>query len=156
VYCKVVVRNIPLKLDTKLDFINGITFTVGKKSQSLVIFLNGEYENKIAVSSVSKTNWKKTQDALKKALESKVVSKEHINLVLDNLDNNSDTICRRRLVAVGLLPELASVRIAKVRSFSLSFNILYSSKPSITFFPVMRWTGSKQKQQASFHLYPLL
>jgi hypothetical protein len=87
-----VVENIPLKLDAKLNFINSFTFMVNKKSQSLIIFLNGDYDNKIAVSSVSKTNWKKTQDALREALESKGVNEEHINLVLDNLDNNSDTV----------------------------------------------------------------
>jgi DNA-binding transcriptional ArsR family regulator len=86
------IRNIPLKFDAKVDFINGITFKVSRKSQNLVIFLNGDYENKIAVSSVSKTNWKKTQNSLKEALESKGVSSDHINLVLDNLDNNSDVI----------------------------------------------------------------
>jgi hypothetical protein len=87
-----VVENIPLKLDAKLNFVNSFTFMVNKKSQSLVIFLNGNYDNKVVVSSVSKSNWKKTQDALREALESKGVSKEHINLVLDHLDNNSDTI----------------------------------------------------------------
>ena len=87
-----VIKNIPLKLDTKLDFVNGFMFKVSKKSQSLVIFLNSIYDNKIAVSSVSKTNWKKTQNSLKEALESKGVSKDHINLILDTLDNNSDIV----------------------------------------------------------------
>ena len=87
-----VVRSIPLKLDEKVDFVNSFTFKVSKKSLSLVIFLNGDYENKIAVSSVSKTNWKKTQNSLKEELESKGVSNDHINLILDNLDNNSDII----------------------------------------------------------------
>jgi|GEM_PF-1514401 predicted transcriptional regulator len=87
-----VVRSIPLKLDAKVDFVNSFTFMVSKKSQSLVIFLNGKYENKIAVSSVSKTNWKKTHNALKEELESKGVSNDHINLILDNLDNNSEII----------------------------------------------------------------
>ena len=44
-----VVISIPLKLDAKVDFVNSFTFMVSKKSQSLVIFLNGKYENKIAV-----------------------------------------------------------------------------------------------------------
>jgi hypothetical protein len=87
-----VVRSIPLKLDTKVDFVNGFTLMVNKKSQNLVIFLNGTYENKIANSSVSKTNWKKTQNSLKEALESKGVNNDHINLILDTLDNNSDII----------------------------------------------------------------
>ncbi|MGC1134227.1 MAG: hypothetical protein WA941_15480 [Nitrososphaeraceae archaeon] len=87
-----VVKSIPLKLDMKVDFVNSFTFNVGKNSHSLVIFLNGAYENKIAVSSVSKTNWKKTQNSLKEALESKGVSNDHINLISDNLDNNSDII----------------------------------------------------------------
>ena len=77
-----VIKNIPLKLDTKLDFVNGLMFKVSKKSQSLVIFLNSIYDNRIAVSSVSKTNWKKTQNSLKEALESKGVSNDHINLIL--------------------------------------------------------------------------
>jgi len=87
-----VVRSIPLKLDAKVDFVNSFTFMVSKKSQSLVIFLNGKYENKIAVSSVSKTNLKITHNALKEELESKGVSNDHINLILDNLDNNSEII----------------------------------------------------------------
>ena len=87
-----VIKNIPLKLDTKLDFVNGLMFKVSKKSQSLVIFLNSIYDNRIAVSSVSKTNWKKTQNSLKEALESKGVSNDHINLILDTLDNNIDII----------------------------------------------------------------
>ena len=86
------VRNIPLKFDAKVDFINSFTFLVSKKSQSLVIFLNGEYENKIAVSSVSKTSWKKTHNSLKEELESKAVSNDHINLILDTLDNNGEVI----------------------------------------------------------------
>jgi hypothetical protein len=87
-----VVKDIPLKIDSKLDFVNGITFKVSKKSQSLIIFLNGTYENGIVVSSVSKSNWKKTQNSLKEALESKDVIIDHINLILDTLDNNSDII----------------------------------------------------------------
>jgi hypothetical protein len=47
------VKNIPLKIDAKLDFVNGITFKVSKESQNLIIFLNGIYENKIDVSSVN-------------------------------------------------------------------------------------------------------
>lgn len=46
-----VVKSIPLKQDAKIDFVNGFTFQVSKKCQSLVIFLNGEYENKMAISS---------------------------------------------------------------------------------------------------------
>ena len=60
-----VVRRILLKLDAKVDFVNSFTFMVSKKSQSLIIFLNGEYENKVVVSSVNKTSWKKTQNSLK-------------------------------------------------------------------------------------------
>lgn len=44
-------RSISLKLDEKVDFVNGFTFQVSKKCQSLVVFLNGEYENKMAISS---------------------------------------------------------------------------------------------------------
>jgi hypothetical protein len=87
-----VVKSIPLKLDEKVDFVNGFTFQVSKKCQSLVIFLYDKYENKIAVSSVSKTNWKKTHNSLREALESKGVSNDHINLIFDTLDNNSDTV----------------------------------------------------------------
>ena len=87
-----VVRSIPLKLDTKLDFVNGFKLMVTKKSQNLVIFLSSVYENKIANSSVNKTNWKKTQKLLKEELESKGVTNDHINLILDTLDNNSDII----------------------------------------------------------------
>lgn len=86
------IKNIPLKLDAKLDFVNSFTFKVSKKSQHLVIFLNDVYKNKRAVSSVSKTNWKKTHNSLKEALESKGVSSNHINLILDTLDNNNEVI----------------------------------------------------------------
>ena len=54
-----VVKSIPLKLDKKVDFVNSFTLKVSKKSQNLVIFLNGTYENKIVISSINKTNWKK-------------------------------------------------------------------------------------------------
>lgn len=87
-----VVKSIPLKLDAKVDFVNGFSFMVGKKSQNLVIFLNSTYENKIVNSSINKTNWKKTQNSLKEALESKGVTNDHINMILDILDNNSDVI----------------------------------------------------------------
>src|SRR5918996_1976696 len=89
---EMVIKNIPLKLDAKLDFVNDITFKVSKKSQNIVVFLNGTYENRIVISSVSKTSWKKTQNSLKEALESKDVNIDHINLILDTLDNNSDII----------------------------------------------------------------
>lgn len=78
------------------NFINGFTFMVNKESQSLIIFLNGEYDNKVAVSSVSKTSWKKTHNSLKEELELKAVSNDHINFGSVKYALLDKTFVRRR------------------------------------------------------------
>jgi predicted transcriptional regulator len=86
-------KTVSLKFDQgKARFIDSFSLIINQKSLSLSVYLNSEYGNKRAVSSVSTTNWNRTRKLLREALGSKGVKKDHIDLVLDILDDNSDVI----------------------------------------------------------------
>jgi hypothetical protein len=84
--------DIPLKLPDGIVFIKSFRLIANKKSKNLAVDLNGNYDNKKVISSVSATNWKKTRTLLREALKDKGVNDNDIELILDILDNNSDTV----------------------------------------------------------------
>ncbi len=63
-----------------------------KATTNIIVDLNGKYDNKKVVSTVNLKNWKKTHIALTDALVTKDVTKEHITLILEVLDNNNQVI----------------------------------------------------------------
>ena len=85
-------KDIPLKLPAGITFVNSFRLIANKKSKNLAVDLNGNYDNKKVISSVSATNWKKTRTLLGDALRNKGVNDKDITLILDILDNNSDII----------------------------------------------------------------
>ena len=85
-------KDIPLKLPAGITFVKSFRLIANKNSRNLAVDLNGNYDNKKVISSVSATNWKKTRTLLREALKEKGVNEKDTELILDILDNNSDIV----------------------------------------------------------------